>query len=122
MSRTEEILGQPDLFDQRELCPDGTCVGVIGRDGVCTVCGRQGEGRRESWSSQEKERRADASEEPGDPKREDQGEPVSKDVEKPTQEHGDTPSFDPDRKLCPDGGCIGVIGADGRCKECGKSW
>jgi hypothetical protein len=26
------------------------------------------------------------------------------------------------RKLCSDGTCIGVIGADGRCKECGKPY
>ncbi len=26
------------------------------------------------------------------------------------------------RKLCSDGTCIGVIGPDGRCKECGKSY
>jgi hypothetical protein len=25
-----------------------------------------------------------------------------------------------DRQLCSDGNCIGVIGPDGRCKECGK--
>ncbi len=25
------------------------------------------------------------------------------------------------RRLCPDGNCIGVIGPDGRCKECGRS-
>ncbi len=24
------------------------------------------------------------------------------------------------RRLCPDGNCIGVIGPDGRCKECGR--
>ncbi len=26
------------------------------------------------------------------------------------------------RRLCSDGNCIGVIGADGRCKECGKPY
>lgn len=26
------------------------------------------------------------------------------------------------RKLCSDGTCIGVIGSDGRCKECGKPY
>jgi hypothetical protein len=26
------------------------------------------------------------------------------------------------RKLCSDGSCIGVIGPDGRCKECGKPY
>jgi hypothetical protein len=25
------------------------------------------------------------------------------------------------RQLCSDGNCIGVIGPDGRCKECGKA-
>ena len=27
-------------WDQRQLCPDGSCVGVIGDDGTCKVCGR----------------------------------------------------------------------------------
>ncbi|MBU0513836.1 MAG: hypothetical protein KJ621_03595 [Proteobacteria bacterium] len=26
------------------------------------------------------------------------------------------------RRLCSDGMCIGIIGADGRCKECGKPY
>ena len=26
------------------------------------------------------------------------------------------------RQLCSDGNCIGVIGPDGRCKECGKKY
>jgi hypothetical protein len=26
------------------------------------------------------------------------------------------------RTLCADGSCIGVIGPDGRCKECGKPY
>src|SRR5215831_14558482 len=27
-------------WDQRELCPDGACIGVIGPEGTCKVCGR----------------------------------------------------------------------------------
>src|SRR5215475_2379892 len=27
-------------WDQRQLCPDGSCIGVIGPDGTCKVCGR----------------------------------------------------------------------------------
>ena len=26
------------------------------------------------------------------------------------------------RRLCSDGNCIGVVGPDGRCKECGKPY
>ncbi|HBD09328.1 MAG TPA: hypothetical protein DCZ69_13805 [Syntrophobacteraceae bacterium] len=34
---------------------------------------------------------------------------------------GDAESIDWDQRvLCSDGNCIGVIGPDGRCKECGK--
>ena len=34
---------------------------------------------------------------------------------------GDSEGIDWDqRTLCSDGNCIGVIGPDGRCKECGK--
>jgi hypothetical protein len=29
----------PVGWDDRALCPDGACIGVIGADGRCTVCG-----------------------------------------------------------------------------------
>jgi len=29
-----------DSFENRVLCADGTCIGVIGPDGRCNVCGR----------------------------------------------------------------------------------
>ena len=28
-------------WTERKLCPDGACVGVIGDDGMCTVCGKR---------------------------------------------------------------------------------
>jgi len=27
-------------FDSRKLCSDGTCIGVIGADGLCKECGK----------------------------------------------------------------------------------
>jgi hypothetical protein len=33
----------------------------------------------------------------------------------------ETPGFDPTRKLCPDGSCVGVIDASGLCSECGRT-
>jgi hypothetical protein len=30
-------------WTERKLCPDGACVGVIGDDNKCRVCGRAGE-------------------------------------------------------------------------------
>ena len=31
-------------WDQRQLCSDGACIGVIGPDGRCKVCGRRASG------------------------------------------------------------------------------
>jgi hypothetical protein len=28
--------------------------------------------------------------------------------------------FDPARRLCDDGSCVGVVGADGACSTCGQ--
>jgi hypothetical protein len=33
----------------------------------------------------------------------------------------DQTGFDPKRRLCPDGSCVGVINPDGRCTECGRT-
>jgi hypothetical protein len=41
-------------------------------------------------------------------------------MELPPQDEGDD-SFS-NRVLCSDGTCIGVIGPDGKCKECGKPY
>jgi hypothetical protein len=82
---------------RRELCPDGTCIGLIGPDGRCRVCGAVGA----SVVSDPRHRGMRA---PGD------GSEKSADL------YGD---LEADRDLCPDGACIGVIGPDRRCKECG---
>jgi hypothetical protein len=76
---------------RRELCPDGGCIGLIGPDGRCKVCGTV------SPSAV------------ADPRRQGMVD----------GEEGDADDED-DRELCPDGACIGVIGDDGRCGECGR--
>jgi hypothetical protein len=86
----EDVEDEP--ADDRELCPDGACIGLIGDDGKCNVCGRERElaAAKEAWAT-------------------DGGAEGSIEVE------GDEDS----RELCPDGACIGLIGANGRCKVCG---
>lgn len=108
-------------WDERQLCPDGGCVGVIGPEGTCTVCGRVAP----NWGD-ERTRGLIAPEE-GD----DDGDDVADDDEEAADDGDDaaaetearaepTESDWPERELCSDGACIGVIGADGRCKVCGK--
>lgn len=88
-------------FDpKRRLCPDGACVGIIGDDGRCTVCGAAaGAGAAPAaWHD-----------DPAD------------DEDSPVEAGADTgATFDPNRRLCSDDGCIGVIGPDNRCGVCGK--
>lgn len=83
-------------FDpNRRLCPDGSCVGLIGPDGRCTVCAQT-----ESAAAAEDAHPAV---------------PAA-----PSEEHADSGGFDPDRRLCEDGSCVGVIGPDGTCTVCGQ--
>ena len=89
----------PDLdLETRELCADGACIGVVGADGRCTECRRT---------------RAEI----------EAGAPLAAAAEAPIGAAEETAGadFDPDRELCPDGACIGVLGPDRRCKVCGRA-
>jgi hypothetical protein len=97
-------------WEHRVLCSDGSCIGVIGPDGRCKECGKEYEGTlaEEHVSEQKEPPPADNSFE--------EEEPVLEDAPHEAVDYGDWQ----DRVLCSDGNCIGVIGPDGRCKECGK--
>jgi hypothetical protein len=87
----------------RKLCPDGSCIGIIGDNGRCTVCGTSDAGA------------------PGSPP------PDPTDCQDDTDVELNEPGldesrsgFDPNRRLCSDENCIGIIGEDNRCRLCGK--
>jgi hypothetical protein len=88
-------------LEHRVLCPDGACVGVVGPDRRCKVCGLPLPDEQPPLSA------------PG-PSAEPAGQADPMD--------GVSSDEEPDlagRVLCSDGSCIGVIGPDGRCKVCG---
>jgi hypothetical protein len=99
-----------DDWSQRRLCPDGNCIGVIGPDGRCKECGRPAEGPAPEADVPTSAEESDVAREP-----------VATAYHAPTDH---TPADGDDdwsqRRLCPDGNCIGVIGPDGRCRECGR--
>ena len=110
-------------WDQRQLCSDGSCVGVIGPDGTCKVCGRAapnwGEERKRGLIEPDAEEEDDLED---DDEYEDDDEDDG-DGDGAGDEEQPAAAADPDwdkRKLCPDEACIGVIGSDGSCKVCGK--
>ncbi len=103
---TEIIFDKNEDWDSRVLCSDESCIGTIGPDGKCKECGRvyegvlpEGHGQKTESTPPAEESLADAAE----------------------AAYGDSDDDDWDsRVLCSDESCIGVIGPDGKCKECGK--
>ena len=102
-------------WDNRILCSDGNCIGVIGPDGHCKECGKKYEGTLPETIAADNESRSEGEDE------------IRADTERNAQPAADAaPREDTEtddwssRQLCSDGNCIGVIGPDGRCKECGK--
>jgi hypothetical protein len=101
-------------WENRMLCPDGKCIGVIGEDGRCKECGLLYEG-----TLPVKESPAAAG-------------PIEPDTPAPPDsppepEHQTDLKASPDeewenRILCADGNCIGIIGPNGVCKVCGKPY
>ncbi len=107
----EEIAHNRSDWDHRVLCSDGNCIGVIGSDGCCKECGKKYEGDLPVQSPSENEDQPVAPE---------KVESSSEAIEIP--EVADAPVDEEweNRVLCSDDACIGIIGPDGKCKECGK--
>lgn len=119
-------------WDNRILCGDENCIGVIGPDGRCKECGKPYEGNiKEAGSSDQFEVNApDDFEEPDDNGEKEDRLQTDKDIlseadvlsEPVDTAPSDLEDYWKTRTLCSDESCIGVIGPDGRCKECGKPY
>ena len=105
-SNENEMAPDEEEWENRVLCRDESCIGVIGPDGRCKECGKTYD-KLETEESNETQ--TDSA--PDDDFNE--TEPVQKDSVANDWEN---------RTLCSDESCIGVIGPDGRCKECGKPY
>ena len=108
-------------WENRKLCSDGNCIGVIGEDGRCNECGKKYQGPLPEKNAVEEEDLAPeetSAEKGGLPPEEES----AKAVESIKEDDYLTDSDWGNRKLCSDGNCIGVIGPEGRCKECGKPY
>lgn len=113
-----------DDWEYRILCSDESCIGVIGMDGRCKECGTIFKGKLPEDFGATAENHAEKL----DLSRIGEGnlldeEDKSEDSEENIEDELDLK--DPDwekRILCSDESCIGVIGPDGKCKECGKPY
>jgi hypothetical protein len=109
-------------WEHRILCSDGNCIGIIGKDGKCNECGKLFKGKRpDDFEAKSK----DAIKET-DFKKLDSEDllKAENNVEVQDKKDEDNPKeLDADwdkRILCNDESCIGVVGPDGKCNECGR--
>jgi hypothetical protein len=116
MNKTGKPSEKDMEWENRVLCSDGNCIGTIGPDGRCRICGLANDiisGDASGFSL--KMDKDDGYEgEKGsviDPLRD----------STLSGEDGEI-AADPweNRVLCSDENCIGVMGPDGNCNECGK--
>jgi hypothetical protein len=114
------VLGEVAEWQRRRLCTDGACVGVIGPDGHCKVCGKAASAGADEVDIDDGEEDEEDDDEDALAASEDEDEDGDEDEDEDGDEDAAGDGAPADRKLCPDGACIGVIGADGRCKVCGK--
>ena len=99
-------------WENRTLCSDESCIGVIGPDGRCKECGLPF-GQEQTEKHHQEQQDTEAADEFDQPNDEDH---TTDDEEANSREDIDWEN----RTLCSDESCIGVIGPDGRCNECGK--
>ena len=104
-------------WENRTLCSDESCIGVIGPDGRCKECGKPYEGTLNVTATPSQ---SDADEE--ETETDEDVSAAADDTVAFEKSSGDADSDWEARTLCSDGNCIGIIGPDGRCKECGKPY
>jgi hypothetical protein len=118
-------------WDKRKLCSDPACIGVIGPDNRCKECGKPYQGDPfadtpldPSGAASDDTLPEGAAFETGSADGYDNSDDDDSDDDAEYADEEETVSDSDwkDRKLCSDPACIGVIGADGRCKECGKAY
>jgi hypothetical protein len=110
----------------RRLCPDGTCVGLLGDDGRCRVCGLRADASTPGDRSTD-ELLAGAAADDDDDDHADADDEADRSEAAGAGGGGDevrlsasSGGFRPDRRLCDDGSCIGVVDASGVCSVCGR--
>jgi hypothetical protein len=103
--QSEKIQSQNDIeWKNRTLCSYESCIGVIGIDGRCEECGRFNE------------RKPTATNSPVEAGK------IGKVLSKKDSSESELDIDWENRTLCIDESCIGVIGIDGCCKECGRPY
>jgi hypothetical protein len=110
-------------WEHRILCSDGNCIGIIGKDGKCDECGKPFKGKPPASfgvKSKDETKETDLKKLHSENllKTENSVDGQDKKIEDDPKEL--ETDWD-NRILCSDESCIGVVGPDGKCNECGRT-
>ena len=100
----EIIFDKDEDWEKRILCSNESCIGTIGPDSKCRECGKPYEGEIPSGHGASGHQDVAAEEQ----------NPISSKTVTVYDDDWDK------RVLCSDESCIGTLGPDGHCRECGK--
>ncbi len=108
-------------WDDRVLCPNEACVGVLGSDGKCPQCGATGAVLVPGESKAALADDADDADDAGDADDADDSDasPTSAAAIPISDAYRHEPADWSVRELCADGACIGVVHG-GVCNACGR--
>jgi hypothetical protein len=136
IQKNEDIADDSE-WEKRVLCSDGNCIGIIDSDGHCKECGKSYNNDLEQIDDPNDNIQKSEALQADKELISDEQEIFSKNHEEfiNTSDDSNTEDSESDMKwelesdsewdnrtLCSDGNCIGVIGPDGRCKECGNPY
>jgi len=110
----EDLPASDEDWDSRVLCSDESCIGVIGSDGRCRECGKPA---GPDFTPPSGDRSPD-----GDKPTVELPEKVAEPQETVDEDLVIADDEWDQRILCNDESCIGVIGSDGCCRECGRPY
>ena len=101
------------------MCMDESCIGVIGPDGRCKECGLpHASEKQQEFSEEHAASDSEAEEEVAEDDEDDYYDDEDDYDDDDDNEEDVTDIEWEQRTLCIDESCIGVIGPNGRCKEC----
>ena len=107
----EIIFDKNEDWEKRTLCSDESCIGTIGPDGKCKECGRAYDGVARPPGAVSRETKNDIMADLPQSQGLRQDDDCADSISAAEWEN---------RILCRDESCIGVIGPEGKCGECGK--
>ena len=99
-------------IEERVLCCNEACIGLVGKDGKCKVCGLVYTGN-ESLPKTDDETAIE-------PNQVDEAKKETEANSKTDDNTNTVDAFENERICCSDEACIGIIGPSGTCGTCGK--